>query len=221
MMRRMLAVSAMAVTAIAAMSAHADLLPPGGGRPQPREVVVNGTVAALTSTQITVNEAQGGQPRTVALAGPARIEDLGLRVGDRVAVTLRGVGNPFAAPASSIDRVLPDGQTSIRVFFANQSVTPPPALAEGQGCWVGARAGENVELCFTSVSRGVALRYRPDGTLACTAALRGERGHFAADGASFRDGDSWPVRNVACDGRESCRVSLTGQPEQTLTMSRR
>jgi len=69
--------AAVAVMAIAAMSARADLLPPGGGRPQPRQVVVNGTIATLTSTQITVNEAQGGQPRTIALAGPARIEDLG------------------------------------------------------------------------------------------------------------------------------------------------
>ena len=219
-MRRLLAVSAaISVAAIATMSAHADLLPPGG-RPQPREIVVTGTVAALASTQITVNDRQGGERRTIALAGPARIEDLGLRVGDTVAVTMRGFGNPFSAPATSIDRVLPDGHTSIRVFFANQPATPP-ALAEGQGCWVGARAGENVELCFTSVSRGVALRYRPDGALACTAPLQGTGGRFAAEAASCRDGGSWPVSNVACDGSESCRVTLTGQPEQTLTMTRR
>ncbi len=38
-MRRLLAVSAaISVAALAALSAHADLLPPGGGRPQPREI---------------------------------------------------------------------------------------------------------------------------------------------------------------------------------------
>jgi hypothetical protein len=68
------------------------------------------------------------------------------------------------------------------------------------------------------VSRGIALHYAADGALACAAALTRERDRFAAAPAACRAGASWPVESIACDGKASCRVALSGQPEQTLAM---
>ncbi len=216
-----LLIAALALAAMAA-GARADIPPPGGGRPQPREVVVTGTVTALAGTQLTL-AAPGGQPQTFALAGETRADGLGLRVGDTAAVTLRGFGNPFAAPVAWVDRVLPVGDLRLRVYAAGVRAAPP-ALSHGQGCWVSSREGESIELCFTSVSRGVALRYRPDGTLACSAPLSVNRLsnlRFAAQPASCRDGSSWPLQSVDCDGKDSCRLALSGQQEQVLAMTRR
>ena len=179
---------------------------------------VTGIVRGFAGASLALRDPQTGATRIFDLSGhlgPIRADSIGLRLGDIALVTVRA---DAAREAATIDRLLPDGRTAIRVFALNQSF---PALAQGQGCWIAPRAGDSIELCFTSASRGVALRYAADGTFACAVPLQFQGARFMAAPATCRDGTGWPVQSVACDGKESCRLALIDRAEQLLTMTRR
>ena len=183
------------IAAISATGAFADLLP----NPPQRALEVRqvtGIVEGFAGSRLTLRDARTGASTTFELRGAGRCCRRRPRRGDTATVT-EHVARTLA-DTIAVDRVLPDGETRIRVFARNLPAAPPP-LAQGQGCWIADRDGESVELCFTSVSRGVALRYAADGALACAAPLRLDRP----------------------GGAESCRVSLADRPEQTLAVTRR
>jgi hypothetical protein len=190
-----------------------------GAEPRPgEEQRVTGIVRGFVGASLALRDPQSGATRNFDLSGhlgPIRADSIGLRLGDTAVVTVRA---DAAREAWAIDRALPDGQTTIRVFALNQAF---PALAQGQGCWIAVHPGESIELCFTSVSRGVALRYDADGAFACAAPLQLQGARFAAAPTTCRDGGRWPVQSVACDGKASCRLALIDAAEQILAMTRR
>lgn len=209
------------VATLAATAAIADVLPPARPARPSDARQVTGIVRGFAGASLALRDPQTGATTSFNLyghRGPARADNVGLRLGDTAVVTVRA--DLARDEAYTVDRVLPDGRTSIRVFALDLPHTPP-ALAHGQGCWIATRAGESIELCFTSLSRGLALRYGADGALACAAPLTLQRERFAAAPAACRDGASWPVQSVACDGKDTCRVALADQTEQMLAMTRR
>ncbi len=209
---------ALALAAAAAGGSAADVLPGPGPRP-PGGAPVTGIVRGFAGASLALRDAKTGATTQFELLGPLgtiRADSIGLRLGDTATVApARGANNR----AISVDRVLPDGRTTIRVF-ARDLPAAAPAIGRGQGCWVPAQDGAGIELCFTSQSRGVALRYGAEGAFACAAALRREGERFAAAPEPCRDGLPWPLQEVACDDQGSCRLILVGRLTD-LTMTRR
>jgi hypothetical protein len=217
MKRWLLSMSVMMAAAMTvAMAARADLLPPGGGRPQPREVVVTGTMAELTEGHITVDTQPRNERRTFSLSGPVHNGALGLRLGDTVAVLLRGQGNPFAAPVAAIDRVLPVGDLRLRVYESGSAVVSA-TLGQAPGCWVS--EDDRVEACFVSSSDAVALLYGADGNLACSARLAPAADRWAVSAApTCSAGARWALTGLSCDAR-TCLADGAGN--ERLAMTRR
>jgi hypothetical protein len=212
--------------AIGATSAGADVLLPGREPSQPREVTVTGTVAELTEGHLTLDAAQtGGARRSFRFDGPVRTDALGLRLGDPVAVLLRGRGNPASAPVAAVDRILPVADLRLRVYTAERGAEPA-ALGKGPGCWVGGTRGTVVELCFLSTSDAVALRYAGDGKLACSARLAsardGDRWTVTA-APSCRGNASWALADLNCDAAaQSCSIALADPASaERFVMTRR
>jgi hypothetical protein len=220
MKRWLLSMSVMgAVAMTVAIAARADLLPPGGGRPQPREIVVTGTVAELTEGHITLDTRPSNSRQSFFFAGPVHNGALGLRLGDTVEVLLRGQGNPFAAPVATVDRILPAGDLRLRVYESGAAVAQA-ALGQAPGCWVA--ADDHVEVCFVSSSDAVALRYRANGMLACSARLApaADQGRWAATTAPSCTGAArWPLTGLRCDTAHACTAEGAGG--ERLAMTRR
>ncbi len=206
--------------AAAAVPAAADVIVPGG-RPQPRTVEITGPVTALAGDQITVADTRGGPARSFTVGRPA--DALGLRVGDTVAVTLRGFGNPFAAPVASIDRALPGGGPRVRVYDAATPAAAAP-LGQAPGCWLSGP----VEVCFVTPTQAVAMRHGADKP-ACTMRLAPVRGGEGAGRGWSRTGTtactggaSWAATRLHCDAAaQSCTFSGPGGAEERLAMTRR
>jgi hypothetical protein len=178
----------------------------------------------LAETRIMLQAAGTGVRHAYLFSGPVQTNALGLRVGDAVAVLLRGRGNPFRDPVAAVERILPVADLRLRVYDWERAIEPG-ALGQGPGCWLAGRPA-NVELCFLSTSDAVAMRIGDDGRLACAARLApaGDGDRWAVTAPPTCSGSArWTLAGLRCDAAaQSCTLAVADRAsEERLAMTRR